>query len=195
MQGQRTLLYIGVMQALIFLVDIFVSFPSSWPDLTNKLITLLWPLVYSAVWLASLRFPFKYAYFLPLVLVIVNTITLWTWVSRTSDLDQKTPETVSLIFIYCSLGQMWDTLVLTSFVAPSLGSVCALLVADIVTRFLHYELAWKDIVDDNQQEWIFQFIAYAYGSFLLFEVFFFIILQKSQLAQYFSFKDLEKKQI
>ena len=89
---------------------------------------------------------------------------------------------------------MWDTLVLTSFVAPSLGSVFALLVADIVTRLIHYEFAWKSIIKDNQQEWTFQFIAYAYGTFLLFEIFFFIILQKSQLAQYFSFNDLEKKQ-
>ena len=92
------------MQAAIFLLDILVAFPSAWGDLLNKSITLLWPLIFTVTWLISMNFPFKYAYFLPLVLVSVNSTTLWYWMSRATDADENTPDKVPLLYIYCSMG-------------------------------------------------------------------------------------------
>ena len=104
--------------------------------------------MYLVIWLASIRFPTKYIYALPLVIVFINTITLCYWYLSLVNEEEQTATRPEMNFSFCSLAQMWDTLILVCFVAPSFEGVLMILVADAGLRVLHYQLFWKHVLDD-----------------------------------------------
>ena len=188
-QGETTLLYIAILQAIVFVADFIFQFPTDWNAALIKLITLLWTAVYLAIWLVSLRFPTKYTYTLPLVIMAINTITMCYWYLGVVTQEEQTPALISRNFAFCSLAQMWDTLFLVCFVAPSFGSLFSILIADAVLRVIHHQLVWKNILDDST--WAMELITFVYFSFIAIEIVLFMFLQKRELASYFSYRDLE----
>ena len=76
--------------------------------------------------------------------------------------------------------------------APSFGSTFAIIAADAVLRALHYQLVWKDVIDESAEAT--ELITYVYSSFIAVEIFLFVLLSKRELAIYFSYRDIEKKQ-
>ena len=87
---------------------------------------------------------------------------------------------------------MWDTLVLVCFVAPSFGSVFAIIVADAVVRVMHYQFVWSHKIDDSVDV---ETLTSVYSSFVMAEIFLFVILQKRELATFFVLRDIEKKHV
>ena len=146
-QGESTLFYIAIIHATIFLLDLVVTFPSNWNEAMIKLIQLLRTLVYVAIWLASIRFPSKYTYSLPLLVMVTNTLILCYLYLSLVNQEEQTQENIARNFTFSSLAQMRSVLILGCFVAPSFGNLFAIIVADVVARVLHYEFVWKHLID------------------------------------------------
>ena len=83
-------------------------------------------------------------------------------------------------------------MILVCYVAPSLGSTISIIAADAVLRALHYQLVWKDVIDVSSEA--VEIMTFFYSSFIAFEIFLFVLLSKRELAIYFSYRDIEKKQ-
>ena len=130
--------------------------------------------MYLAIWLASIRFPTKYIYALPLVIMIINTITMSYWYLSLVNEEEQTVTSAGRNFSFCSLAQMWDTLILVCFVAPSFESVLMILVAEAGLKVLHYQLVWKHVLDDST--WAMELVTFAYSSFIAVEIFLFVLL-------------------
>ena len=67
-----------------------VAHPKDWDQFITKIIALLWTFTYVIYWIASLRFPKIFIYFLPLLLVIIQLISLGAHTSRVNAMEEKT---------------------------------------------------------------------------------------------------------
>ena len=93
------------MQALVFVLDMMVNYPTKWSHVLTKFISLLWSVTYVTYWLAALRFPKKFVYFLPVVLTIINLTTLYYYISKIKDLSEQNPEIISKQIVFCFVAQ------------------------------------------------------------------------------------------
>ena len=83
------------MQALVFVLDMMVNYPTKWSHVLTKLISFLWTVTYVIYWLAALRFPKKFVYYLPVVLSIINLTTMFYYISYIKNLGEQNPEVIS----------------------------------------------------------------------------------------------------
>ena len=93
------------MQALVFVLDMMVDYPTKWSHFFTKLISALWSVTYVIYWLAALRFPKKFVYYLPVVLSIINLTTLFYYISKIKDLSEQNPEIISKQIVFCFIAQ------------------------------------------------------------------------------------------
>ena len=83
------------MQISAFVLDMIYDYPTKWSNATTKLIGLLWSVTFAIYWLSALRFPTKFIYFLPVVLIIINTMSLASYVdSIKKDVGDLWPEVI-----------------------------------------------------------------------------------------------------
>ena len=67
----------------------------------TKLIALLYIMIYAIYWLGALRFPTKFIYFLPVVLIMVNSINLAFNVdSIKQDIGNLWPEDIYKVIVF-----------------------------------------------------------------------------------------------
>ena len=70
------LLYIAILNLIFLSLDIIMSFPTEWHQVLTKLINASWVLVYIAYWFMAQKFPAKYTHYSPLVVILINSLTL-----------------------------------------------------------------------------------------------------------------------
>ena len=81
------------MQISVFILDMIIDFPNSWNDVIAKLILILWSVAYPIYWLSALRFPTKFIYFLPVILIVLNLMMMLQYINALiEDLDELSPE-------------------------------------------------------------------------------------------------------
>ena len=88
-QTSDTLLYLAVLQGIMFLLELLVDFPTSFKKFQIKSISSLWSLLYIIYWLLSLKFPKHFAYFLPLHTLLMGITTMFYFVARVKDMSEK----------------------------------------------------------------------------------------------------------
>ena len=71
-----TLLYIAVINVFLILFELVISFPTEWYQVLTTLIVASWSVNYFAFWLMALKFPTKYTYLCPVVVILQNLLTL-----------------------------------------------------------------------------------------------------------------------
>ena len=86
---------------MIFVFDLLIAYPTTWSQLGTKLFSLLWTIVYLVYWLVGLRFPNKFTHFSPIVVGVINIITLYYYAFKIRDLDDETSETVNKQILFC----------------------------------------------------------------------------------------------
>ena len=68
---------------------------TEWDNVITKLITALLSITYAIYWLGAIRFPTKFIYFLPVVLIIINTMYLAVYVDAIKkDIGKLWPEEI-----------------------------------------------------------------------------------------------------
>ena len=109
-------------------------------------------MTYVIYWLATLRFPTKFMYFLPLVLIVINLITLCYYRSRIKDLEVKTGETIAEQIFTCFTFYQGDFLITITILAPSFASVFLLIVANALTLILSYIFVWGKLLEKYDKQ-------------------------------------------
>ena len=83
------------MQISAFVLDMIVDYPTNWSNVITKLMSFLWSVTYAIYWLSALRYPTKFIYFLPVVLIIINTMYLAVYVDAIKkDIGKLWPEEI-----------------------------------------------------------------------------------------------------
>ena len=81
------------MQISVFILDMIIDLPNSWNNVIAKLILILWSIAYPIYWLSALRFPTKFIYFLPVILIFLNLMMMLQYInSIIEDLGEMSPE-------------------------------------------------------------------------------------------------------
>ena len=79
-----------------------VDFPAEWRAVTPKLLALVWSVTYALYLLSALKFPTRFIYFLPVPLVIQNSMILALYVSHIIiDRDKLEPEEIKSMMMFC----------------------------------------------------------------------------------------------
>ena len=79
-----------------------MDFPTKRSEVIMKFVGLIWSSTYAIYWLSAIKFPTKFIYFLPVALIIMNSVTLTLHVnSIINDLDELSPEELNKEIVYC----------------------------------------------------------------------------------------------
>ena len=90
------------MQISVFVLGMIVDFPAEWIEVIHKLFTLVWSVTYALYLLIALKFPKRFIYFLPVILVIQNSMVLALYVaSIIKDRKKLEPPDTKSMMMFC----------------------------------------------------------------------------------------------
>ena len=81
-----------------------------------------------------------------------------------------------------------------TFLAPSFSISFAIFISNSIVQVISYFLIWSKTVDFDNDPGLLDLIFFWYTSYFFFDLLYFVVLQKRELKQFFSYEELKKKQ-